>query len=125
MASAVQERRAPEDVEGHWGALATCSCGLPPSDMLEGLLGQLRAAWRTAGTLASYAARTIPVGVRPVAIPRARDILTTVGANLSPRSAAFRHAVRLAVAVGLAEATYRMAALPRGYWMPMTAACGT
>jgi uncharacterized membrane protein YccC len=30
--------------------------------------------------------------------------------------------VRLAVAVGLAEAAYRIAALERGYWMPMTAA---
>jgi uncharacterized membrane protein YccC len=49
-------------------------------------------------------------------------MLTTIVANLSPRSAAFRHAVRLAVAVGLAEATYRIASLPRGYWIPMTAA---
>lgn len=122
IASAVQERRAPEDTGGNWDALAACSGTLPPSEVLDALLGQLRAAWRTAGTLASYAARTIPAGVRPVAIPRGRDMLTTIGANFSPRSAAFRHAVRLAGAVGLAEAIYRVAALPRGYWMPMTAA---
>ena len=122
IASAVHERRAPEDVERNWDALAACSNDLPPSEVLEALLGQLHAAWRMAGTLTSYAARTIPAGVRPVVIPRGRDVLTTIVANFSPKSAAFRHAARLAVAVGLAEATYRLASLPRGYWMPMTAA---
>ena len=122
IATAVQERRAPEDVERNWEALAACSRDLPPAEVLDALFGQLRAAWRTAGTLTSRAARTIPAGVRPVPLPRGRDLLTTIAANVSPASAAFRHAVRLAVAVGLAEAGYRLASLPRGYWMPMTAA---
>jgi len=122
IAGAVQERRAPEDEARRWGMLAACARDLPSGDGLDALLGQLRAAWRTSGTLASRSARTIPAGVRPVPLPRVRDLLTTVAANLSPASAAFRHSVRLAVAVGLAEATYRLASLPRGYWMPMTAA---
>jgi uncharacterized membrane protein YccC len=121
IAAAVQERRAPEDVPGSWDALAGCSRELS-SDALDALAGQLRASWRTAGTLAERAARTIPADVPPVKLPMARDVLTTITANLSPSSAAFRHAVRLAVAVGLAEAAYRMASLERGYWMPMTAA---
>ena len=121
IAAAVQDRRAPEDVPGSWDALAECSRQLS-SDALDALAGQLRGAWRTAGTLARRKARTIPAGVRPVALPTARDMLTTITANLSPSSAAFRHAVRLAVAVGLAEAAYRLASLERGYWMPMTAA---
>jgi hypothetical protein len=122
VASAVQLRRAPEDVAGNWDTVAKCSRDLPSSEVLDALLGQLRAAWRTAGTLTSHAARVIPAGVRPVAFPMARDTWTTIVANFSPQSAAFRHAVRLAVAVGLAEAIYRIAGLPRGYWMPMTAA---
>jgi uncharacterized membrane protein YccC len=122
IASAVLERRAPEDVDRNWDALAACSRDLPPGDVLAALFGQLRAAWRTAGTLSNRAARTIPVGVRPVELPRGREMLTTIGANFSLQSAVFRHAVRLAVAVGLAEAIYRIASLPRGYWMPMTAA---
>jgi uncharacterized membrane protein YccC len=121
IGAAVNDRRAPED-DGNWDALAACSRDLPPSDVLDALFGQLRAAWRTAGTLTNHAARTIPAGVRPVALPAAADVVTTIRANLSPGSAACRHAVRLAIAVGLAEAMYRVASLPRGYWMPMTAA---
>lgn len=122
IAGAVQLRRAPEDAAGNWDALARCSRDLPQSEVLDALFGQLRAAWRTAGTLTSHAARVMPAGVRAVELPMARDTWTTIVANVSPKSAAFRHAVRLAVAVGLAEAIYRIAELPRGYWMPMTAA---
>lgn len=43
-------------------------------------------------------------------------------ANLTPRSAAFRHAVRLAVCVGIAEAIGLELALTRAYWAPMTVA---
>jgi uncharacterized membrane protein YccC len=122
IAGAVQLRRAPEDVAGNWNTLAKCSRDLPSSEVLDALMGQLRAAWRTAGTLTSHAARVVPAGVRPVELPMARDTWTTIVANFSPKSAAFRHAIRLAVAVGIAEGIYRIAALPRGYWMPMTAA---
>ena len=122
IAAAVSERRAPEDVHGSWDAITRCAENLPSAEVLDALFGQLRAAWRTAGTLTSRAARTMPAGVRAVELPSWRDILTTIAANLSPQSAAFRHAVRLAVAVGIAETVSRLAALPRGYWMPMTAA---
>src|SRR5262249_43903929 len=50
-----------------------------------------------------------------------RNALMTIRANLSLRSTAFRHAVRLASAMALATAAYRWVELPRGYWIPMTA----
>jgi uncharacterized membrane protein YccC len=47
--------------------------------------------------------------------PPVRDALTTLRANLTLRSTACRHALRLAVAVGSATAIYRVLLLPRGY----------
>jgi len=43
-------------------------------------------------------------------------------ANLTLRSATFRHAIRLGVALALATALYRILPLPieRGYWIPLT-----
>jgi uncharacterized membrane protein YccC len=43
-------------------------------------------------------------------------------ANLSFRSTAFRHAIRLAVCVGLGDAIGRSLSLQRTYWLPMTIA---
>jgi uncharacterized membrane protein YccC len=44
-------------------------------------------------------------------------------ANLTLRSATFRHAIRLGIALALATALYRLLPLPieRGYWIPLTA----
>lgn len=41
-------------------------------------------------------------------------------ANLTPRSSAFRHAVRLGVTVAIAATIHRVLDLPRGYWVPLT-----
>ncbi|MBV9940688.1 MAG: FUSC family protein [Solirubrobacterales bacterium] len=41
-------------------------------------------------------------------------------ANLTRRSSAFRHAVRLSVTIALAGTIYRVFDLPRGYWVPLT-----
>jgi len=43
-------------------------------------------------------------------------------ANLSPQSTAFRHAVRLAVCVGVGDAIGRSISEQRGYWITMTVA---
>jgi uncharacterized membrane protein YccC len=48
--------------------------------------------------------------------------LATLRANLSFESAAFRHAVRLAVYVAGGEAVARGLSLHRAYWLPMTVA---
>ena len=41
-------------------------------------------------------------------------------ANLTLRSSAFRHAIRLAVTVAAGVALYRAIDLPHGYWVPLT-----
>ena len=53
--------------------------------------------------------------------PPVRDALTTVWANLTFRSTAFRHALRLALTVGAATAVYRLFELPRGPILSMGA----
>jgi uncharacterized membrane protein YccC len=51
---------------------------------------------------------------------RLRGTLATLRANLTFESAAFRHAVRLAGCVALADAIGRGVSWRRTYWMPMT-----
>ena len=53
---------------------------------------------------------------------RSASPLSTLRANLTPDSVAFRHAVRCAVVLTLAFAVSRYFHLPHGYWLPMTAA---
>ena len=51
-----------------------------------------------------------------------REGLITLRANLTLRSTACRHALRLAAVLTLATAGGRALALPRGYWLPLTIA---
>jgi uncharacterized membrane protein YccC len=53
---------------------------------------------------------------------RLRGSLATIRANLTFESAAFRHAVRLAVCVTLGAAIGRAVSWHRTYWLPMTVA---
>ncbi|MGA7414075.1 MAG: FUSC family protein [Bryobacteraceae bacterium] len=90
---------------------------------MDALLGQLRSA-------AELATITTPAGSAELAKResrqpwplRLRGRLAILRANLSLDSAAFRHAVRLAVCVGLGEALGRSFELRRSYWLPMTIA---
>jgi uncharacterized membrane protein YccC len=86
---------------------------------IHALAGQLAAAVRNAdwagsrGELRASAAETrLPSG----------SIWATLRANLTPRSVAFRHAVRMAVCLSAALWISRLLQLPHGYWLPMTAA---
>jgi uncharacterized membrane protein YccC len=124
IAAALEEARDPSDVHGAiWPAIDTCLAALPANPAVDALLGQIRAAWRTAGMLTSAVSgkvalpRLAPLRARPPI----GEALTTLRANLSLQSTACRHALRLAVAVGIATTIYRVLQLPRGYWMPMTA----
>lgn len=95
------------------------------SHHLTALGGQLRAA-------AMLAAEAGGSGSAPAASVRARlprGLLERLDgqaqvllANLSPRSAALRHAVRLALVVPLADLLAAHTPLQRGYWVPLTAA---
>jgi hypothetical protein len=123
IAAALEAGREPRETTPIWDPLEACAQQLPQAPAVDALLGQLRAAWRTAGFMSGDAeqpaahARLPPIHRRPPV----RDALTTLRANLTLRSTACRHALRLAVTVGIATGVYRLVQLPRGYWMPMTA----
>jgi uncharacterized membrane protein YccC len=123
IAGAVETGRAPREETPLWAPLDACARQLPQSAPVDALLGQLRAAWRMAGVMTAdedgpvAPARLAPLRRRPPV----RDALTTIRANLTLESAACRHALRLAVTVGVATGVYRLLQLPRGYWIPMTA----
>ncbi len=124
IAAALEEGRDPTDAGGEiWRTIDACMEALPKSPEVGALLGQIRAAWRTASMLTSSTTRhATPSRLAPLrAVPPIGDAVTTLRANLSLDSTACRHALRLAVAVGIAATIYRLMQLSRGYWMPMTA----
>jgi uncharacterized membrane protein YccC len=89
---------------------------------MEAIGGQVRAAIKMAGDVT-------PDGIeesarREKTLPRRMrftSLLPRVAANLSFRSAVFRHGVRLAATVAVAETVSRSLETPRAYWLPMTA----
>ena len=90
---------------------------------VDALNGQFRSAW-------DLAAHATPSGMADFARDEVRrpwhlrlsGTLATLRANLSLRSAACRHAIRLAVCVALGDAVGRGFGLHRSYWLPMTVA---
>jgi uncharacterized membrane protein YccC len=90
---------------------------------IHALSGQLAAAVRNAdwagsgGELRASAAETrLPKALR------SSSTLATLRASLTPRSVAFRHALRMTVCFSAAFWISRLLQLPHGYWIPMTAA---
>lgn len=64
-------------------------------------------------------------GVREAAqsiVPAENDYLDMLHANLTPRSSAFRHALRLGVGLAIATALAHSVDLYRGYWVALTVA---
>jgi uncharacterized membrane protein YccC len=90
---------------------------------MDAVTGQIRAA-------VDLASHSSPAGAkeferREVRKPwslRVSGTLATVGANLNLNSAAFRHALRLAVCVVIGDAIGRGLGLQRSYWLAMTIA---
>jgi len=124
IAAALEEGRDPSDEEAPiWEPMDRCVAELPPSAAVDALLGQIRAAWRTAGLLTSTpTGAAVPRRLTPLRPrPPIRDAVTTLRANLTLESTACRHALRLAAAIAVATTIYRVMQLPRGYWMPLTA----
>lgn len=90
---------------------------------IHALSGQLAAAVRNTdwagsrGELRASAAETrLPQALR------SSSAWATLRASLTPRSVAFRHALRMAVCLSAALWISRLLHLPHGYWLPMTAA---
>jgi uncharacterized membrane protein YccC len=122
LADAVDDGRAPERLDAHWAALERRAADLQARGMpVDALVSQMRAAFRMATVPAAQDDPTLDRASRARAFPPVRQAFVTLGANLSFRSTAFRHAVRLAVTLAVATALARAYALPRGYWFPMTA----
>jgi uncharacterized membrane protein YccC len=91
---------------------------------IDALGGQLRAA---AGLISASASSVSNGGPHPRPDKLAMGVdsgasFARLRANLSFQSTAFRHAVRLAVCVGLGDAIGRDVNLERTYWLPMTIA---
>lgn len=85
---------------------------------LQVVAGQLRAAARLTSAGSIPGAERSFVGKQEDVLGRRARLL----ANLSFQSTAFRHAVRLAVCVGIAGAVGHGLGLARAYWLPMTVA---
>ena len=131
IADALQQGESPEQAAR---ALATLQASeralLDGSSNTDGLnahihalSGQLAAAVRNAdwagsrGELRASAEETrLPTALR------SSSPWATLRASLTPRSVAFRHAVRTAVCLSAALWISRQLQLPHGYWLPMTAA---
>ncbi len=110
----------------------TLSAGMAPEPaatlgdarlQMDALNGQLRASFELAAHatvegLDAFARQEVR---RPWYL-RVGGTLATLRANLSLRSAACRHAIRLAVCVALGDALGRGFELHRSYWLPMTIA---
>ncbi len=108
------ERRASE----HETALPEA-----PWRHFQALSGQLAAAVRNAERAGSQGVRR--TAEEDLQLPRAlrpQSPLAILAANLTPRSAAFRHAVRSAVCFTFALWLGRVLPVEHGYWMPMTVA---
>jgi uncharacterized membrane protein YccC len=65
----------------------------------------------------------VHIDVPPQGHLRVHNAWAILRANLTPRSATLRHAIRLGFTLALATALYRLLPLPiqRGYWIPLTA----
>jgi uncharacterized membrane protein YccC len=93
---------------------------------VSALLGQLRAVDRLVNALAGVRRLVLPHGLSAPAVlmlpRRAADSgRRVIEAAREPRSSAFRHAVRLAVILPIAEALSHVLPWQRGYWVTLTA----
>ena len=89
---------------------------------IHALSGQLAAAVRNADWAGSRG--ELRASAEETRLPKAlrsSSALATLRASLTPRSVAFRHAVRTAVCLSAALWISRQLNLPHGYWLPMTA----
>lgn len=125
IATALESGQAPRTIPGAEQSLADCARQLSPAIRIEPLLAQLDAAWQTAARLAADPqglAHADQIVERRRNQGFARDAFATLRANLSLDSTAFRHALRLAATICLAQVIAVVFELPRGYWIPLTVA---
>jgi uncharacterized membrane protein YccC len=89
---------------------------------MDALAGQLRAAVQLAADVTPWGSQaTRDFDKRLPWRMRFTGNFARVAANLTLQSAVYRHAIRLAAAVAVAELISRNLETPRAYWLPMTA----
>jgi len=128
IAEALEEGVAPLAAERALHALQATEHHVARADAqralhVHALAGQLAAAVRNANWAGSRGEQRAEVAdLRLPASLRQSSARAMLLANLTPRSVAFRHAVRSAIALSLALGLSRALELPHGYWLPMTVA---
>jgi uncharacterized membrane protein YccC len=89
---------------------------------MDAISGQIRAAIKMASDVTPQGIqRSTQSENRLPWKMRFTSLIPRLEANFSFRSAVFRHGVRLAATVAVAEALSRSLETPRAYWLPMTA----
>jgi uncharacterized membrane protein YccC len=120
-----QLRRAADESKGTWESAAA----LDAENRVDALAGQIRAVLRTAAVPAGAepAERDMVVDGNPAAGQKrpggakwVSERGATLRSNLTFSSQSFRHAVRMAVAMGVAVAVSHAFPYQHHYWLPMT-----
>ena len=134
--NAVADRIARPDARRSSISLASEDHGSAASERLNGVIADVERAWGLASDLrgrggprsahhSSTRSRMTPRQGLAAAVTTApsttRRLLGVLAANLTLRSSACRHAIRLALAAALASALARALQLPHEYWVPLTA----
>ena len=131
IATALNQAAAPDQAERALQLLRTSEQALlddigKPDGLaahIHALSGELAAAVRNANWAGSRGElRARSEEIRLPKTLRSNAGWLTLRANFTPRSVAFRHAVRTAACLSLALLVSRQLELPHGYWLPMTAA---
>ncbi|BFI96665.1 MAG: FUSC family protein [Rhodanobacter sp.] len=127
IAQALETNESPLQAQQALQALRDGARAIPASNGLTAHLlaldGQLAAATRNANWVGSRG--ELRAAAAETQLPRTLQSSPTwavLRANLTPRSVAFRHAVRTAACLSAALLASRLLKLPHGYWLPMTTA---
>ncbi|HUQ86346.1 MAG TPA: FUSC family protein [Vicinamibacterales bacterium] len=122
IAVSLAQGREPRESILIWEPFDRCARELSYIPAVAALIGQVRSAWHTASVMTPPDHREVSARFRPLRRrPAVRDAFTTLRANLTRESSAFRHAVRLTVTIGLCTVLYRVLSIDRGYWIALTA----
>jgi uncharacterized membrane protein YccC len=119
-----------EEVNNLLDTLRALPHGAGQDALLADILTQTDALARQLRVTLDLASRATRLGVRAyaqkeAALPwklRVGGTFGTLFANMNLKSTAFRHAIRLSVAVGAADCIGRLAGWDRPYWFPLTVA---
>lgn len=112
-----------QDIQARRAGESASALALEIASSADTLAGQVRLAVELAGrSLMPDTEKFLEQETAPPWNLQLTGWLATMRANLDIRSPIFRHAIRLAVCVGIADAIGRSINWERSYWIPMTVA---